>query len=150
MSDRLELRPPKVLRIYGWAFGGLWLTAASTSVIAGIINTSPATLAFAVPFVAIGGFLIVRMNRVAVIADADQLVIRNYYRTRRFARGDVEGFRTGPPAMAPFGRTVHVLAADTVIAADALMIAGLLPRGRRRLEKQLAQLRRWHEETPHR
>lgn len=135
-ARRFELRPPKALRVYGWVFGAVWLTFASVSVVAAALDGTWGFVPFALAFVSVGGFLIVRMNRVAVIAEPDGLTIRNDYRTRRFARHEVEGFRVGPPAMAPLGRTVHVLTADTVVSADALMIAGLLPRGRRRLDAQ--------------
>ena len=133
------------MRAYGAVFGVLWCGGLIVNIIGPVVGGS--WLAIPVGLVMMGGglFFIVRMNRLALIAEDDVLIVRNLYRTRRIPRSAIQGFRTGNPGMMmPFGRTIHVLVADdSVVTAEVFMSSGFTRRGRRRLDERLSPLREW-------
>jgi hypothetical protein len=110
MGPHVEFRLPKVLRAYFLVFAVIWF---------GVLGSNlPAVLRSggfeAIPFLLImglgGGLIFYRMSRMAVVAEGDLLMLRSFFRTYRFTRQVVEGFRIGRPSMSmPFGRTIRVL-----------------------------------------
>ena len=60
-----------------------------------------------------------RIFRLSVALGPQDLLVRNFYRTRRIVRVDVEGFRQGALSQQPFTRAIYVLLRDgTVFPLD--------------------------------
>ncbi|HEX2274138.1 MAG TPA: PH domain-containing protein [Acidimicrobiales bacterium] len=115
------------------------------NIVGALVGGAWAALPVGLAMLAWGGFFIGRMSRLAVIAEEQELVVRNLFRTHHIPRSAIEGFRIGnPPPMMPFGKTIHVLVRDeAIVTADVFMASGLTGRGRRSLEARLQQLREW-------
>ena len=94
---------------------------------------------------AFGGSLTYRMFRLEVVADDAGLLIRNYYKTRRYSWAEVEEFRLGSAMLGmPFGKVIHALLANgEIVTLDVTMTPALFPRGRKRRERHLRQLQEW-------
>jgi hypothetical protein len=93
-----------------------------------------------------GGLAIWSTRAIALVARGDELLIGNFYGSRRLRRDEIDDFRVGTLGMSnPLGLTVHVLLADgTTLATDAMMWSGIGRRSRVELEAVIADLRRWH------
>jgi len=141
----MEIRPPRLVRAYGAIFTVLWCGGVAAFAFAAARRHSPAVVIGVLMFIA-GAALGYRLFRLGVTADGDALTVRNNTRTRVLARRDIEGFRIGSPGTGrlPTSRAVLVLLRDdTVLTLDVTAALPLGNRGRRRVEEQLEQLRRW-------
>jgi hypothetical protein len=106
------------MRIWEVMFAAGWIGIGAVNVVAMVSEGAWGAAPFGVAFVGAGSWFVVRSTRLAVIADDDELIVRNHYRTRRFPRSRVDAFRIGSPGMAmPFGRTINLLAGATNSAA---------------------------------
>lgn len=99
---------------------------------------------------AYGAFVMWRTTRLGLFAFSDDVVVRNFFKTRRIPKTAVDGFRIGSPSTPlSIGRTIVVLVSDdTTVSADALMWNGIGTRGHARLEGLAAQLREWRDAAP--
>ena len=147
MGPHLKFRLPKFMRAYTLVFGVLWFGVLGVNIPAVLRSNGFGATPFLLFFGLGGGLFLYRMGSMAVTADGDVLILRNFFRTYRFTRQAVEGFRIGRPSMGmPFGRTIHVLLNDeTVVTADVFAYgwAGVTQKGRERLQQRLDALRRW-------
>jgi hypothetical protein len=143
----LVIRFPLWVRIYGYAFGALWVGILAVGFF-GSDDFDPASVVFVVGFMAIGVAFVARMVRTAVIADDTTLLVRNFYRTKRFSWQEVEGFRTGRISFQPWGRMIFVLLRDgNMYGTDATMTTWGRA-GRRDPDTMLADLRSWLPAPP--
>jgi hypothetical protein len=141
MGQRVEIRMPIAIRIYGVCFGLVWVGF----LIVAITRSGPSQIPFAVFMAIIGVAFIYRIDSMKVVADGSGLLVRNLLRTWRFRWGEVEDFRLGRSMMAmPFGQVIHVLLRNgEVVTADVTVRPWILFGGRAKLERTLRELRRW-------
>jgi hypothetical protein len=86
--------------------------------IAAAADGSPAVL-IPLLMLAFGLTLGYRILQLSVVIGPQDLLVRNFYRTRHVARADVEGFRQGALSQQPVTRAVYVLLRDgTVFPLD--------------------------------
>ncbi|MCA1707420.1 MAG: PH domain-containing protein [Actinobacteria bacterium] len=142
MPASVRIRQPIALRVYIGVFGIGWCGFVA----AGFVDLvpRPESLLLLGMFV-FGASLTYRMIRLEVVADSSGLLIRNYYRTRRYDWSDVEDFRVGGPTLGmPFGKVIHALLADgEIVTLDVTMRPWAFGRGTRERERYLQQLREW-------
>jgi hypothetical protein len=133
------------MRVYIGLFGLFWCGA----VFAGLVQMlfRPESL-FLVGMLAFGGTITYRSFRMEALADVNGLLVRNYFRTKRFQWAEVEGFRLGSPTMGmPVGKTIYALLTNgEMISLDVTMRLGLLPSTRRKRDAFLGDLRRWTDQ----
>lgn len=104
---------------------------------------SPAALV-PVIMLAFGATIGIRTFRMSVTFEADALTVRNFFRTRRLRRDEIEGFRSGPMNNQPFGRTIYALLCQgSVFPLDAAGRPYPFGRGRGKLEERQAMLQSW-------
>lgn len=147
MDRSVDFRLPLPVRVYVVAFG---LFAC------GMIAFGPteepehrtAGILIAVGMLALLSAFVIRIFRIGVSITGDELLVRNFFRTRRLKRRDIEGFRVGSlPNMA--GRTVFaLLAGESILALEVFTRPGVLPSTRRRLAERVQVLRDWLAEEP--
>lgn len=91
-------------------------------------------------------WLIWRWNRVALIADGEEIVVRNLYRTRRFPRSRIEGFQISSRArtLRPRRSVQIVCRWDVIVEAD-VFFAPVVGRTRPVLDEIVRQLYEWLE-----
>ena len=131
------------MRIYIVGFTIFWCGFVLAGFIAGVVNRTPAAL---VPrgMLAFGATLGYRLFNFSAIATEDELLIRNYLRTRRVPKAQVENFRLGSPSMGSFGQAVMALLRDdTVVSLDATAQPFKWFGGQRRLDTAIGDLRAW-------
>lgn len=143
MSARapVVIRQPLLIRIYIAVFGVVWLSFVGTFAIASL------SFVAIVPFAmfAFGAVFITRMFRVAVVADDNGILVRNNFRTRRYAWSEVEGFRAGPSARGlPFVKAIYVLLRDhSVLELDVTVRLWMWPGAADKLAAYTAELQRF-------
>jgi len=137
--------PPTWLRCYVVVFGLVWFAFLVVFCVVAVANSIWGVIPVALIMAAYGWFLLWRMFHLGLLAYPDEIVVRNFFNTRRIPRRSVDGFRIGRPGIPlSFGRTIVVLVSDdTAFSADGLMWTGMGKRGKARLERLLAQLRDW-------
>lgn len=149
MSDpviAVEVRPPAWVRLYLHGIGVVLVVVATAS----MMTLTNLRVWQVIPLAAVlatgGGLAIWRTRAIALVARGDELLVGNFYGSRRLRRDEIDDFRVGTLGMSnPLGVTVHVLLADgTTLATDAMMWSGLGRRSRAELEAVIAELRRWH------
>src|SRR4051794_26485188 len=114
--NTLEYRNPRVMRVYGVVFGIVWCGLLVANIIGASVARSWAAVPVGLLMLAWGAFFITRMPRLAVIAQGDELVVRNMWRTRRIPRDEIQDFRIGNPGLLrPFGKTLHVLVGENSV-----------------------------------
>ena len=143
----VRVQHPAVIRAYSAIFGLFWCGFVVVALVATIINLRPEALLLVV-MLAFGATITYRTFRMEVVADVDGLLVRNYFRTKRFRWGEVEAFRLGSPTMGmPVGKTIYALLKDgELISLDVTMRLGLLPSTRRKRDTLLDQLREWTDQ----
>jgi hypothetical protein len=142
--DRVEIRPPRLARIWLVGFGTVWCGAMTVAAVATIVVGDPAAIV-PVGMLVLGIVVLSRGARLGVVADRDQLVVHNNWSARTIARGDIEDFRIG---VTMFGvgnmKTVSVLLTDgTMMSLDSTGRMSPFPGGRQRVEGNLELLRSW-------
>jgi hypothetical protein len=146
VPEPLRIRQPTALRAYIGGFGVFWCVLVSV----GFFGLAPRPEAL-IPLgmLAFGGSLTYRMFRLEAVADDGGLLIRNYYKTRRYSWGEIEDFRLGSPMLGmPFGKVIHALLVNgEIVTLDVTMMPALLGRGRKRRENHLRQLQEWVART---
>jgi hypothetical protein len=140
------IRLPLALRAYVVVFSCLWCGGVFAGLIAAAVHGSPTVLILLL-MLAIGLALGYRLFRLSVALGPRDLVVRNYYSTRRIPRADVEGFRQGALSQQPFMRVIYVLLRDgTLLPLDVTGRPSFLGRGNSLLEDRLQLLQRWLEQ----
>ena len=141
VPEPLRIGQPILLRVYIGAFGVVWCGLVA----AGFLDLVPRPESLLLlGMFAFGASLTYRMFRLEVVADPSGLLIRNYYRTRRYDWSEVEDFRVGGPMLGmPFGQVIHALLVNgEVVTLDVTMRPWAFGRGAVR-ERYLRQLREW-------
>jgi hypothetical protein len=140
------IRPSIAFRVCFVVFMCVWCGFTLTALIAAALSGSPATV---VPFLmlAFGLTFGYRMVRMSVTLDPQALTVRNIYRTRRIAQGDIQGFRHGPMSENPFTRTIYVMLRDgTVLPLDVAGRAYFFGRGQAVLDDRMRTFQTWLDE----
>jgi hypothetical protein len=142
VPEPIRLRQPTALRVYIGAFGIFWCGIVAIGFV-GLLPGPEALIPLGM--LGFGGSLMYRSFRLEAVADDTGLLIRNYYRTRRYDWGDVEDFRLGSPMLGmPFGKVIHVLLTNgEIVTLDVTMRPWLFGRGREQRDRYLQQLREW-------
>lgn len=146
-TDRPDvIRLPLALRAYVVVFSCIWCGSVFAGLIAAAVHGSPAVVILLI-MLTIGLTLGYRIFRLSVALGPQDLLVRNYYRTRRIARADVEGFRQGALSQQPFTRAIYVLLRDgTLLPLDVTGRPIFFGRGTTRLEDRQQLLQRWLEQ----
>jgi hypothetical protein len=144
VEPRVEIRQPRALRVYIVVFGCIWCAG----VIAGIGVTAAAlspTVFIPLAMLAFAAFFFSRIYRISVVSEGDELVVRNWFTTRRLRRADIEDFRIGSAGPSyPFGKSIYAMLNDgTVLSLDVLARPAFTARSRDRLARALAELKGW-------
>jgi hypothetical protein len=142
VPEPLRIHQPTALRAYIGAFGVFWCGIVAVGFF-GLVPQPEALIPLGM--LAFGGSLTYRMVRLEVVADDAGLLIRNYYKTRRYSWAEVEEFRLGSATLGmPFGKVIHALLANgEIVTLDVTMTPALFARGRKRRERHLRQLQEW-------
>ena len=135
------IRLPLALRAYLVIFTCIWCGFVLPGLIAAVINGPPA-IVILLPMLAFGLTLGYRTFRLSVTLGSEELLVRNFSRTQRVIRAEVEGFRMGDVSRRPFGRTIYVLLRDgTVLPLDVAEHQARYGFGK--LENQMQSLQQW-------
>jgi hypothetical protein len=87
-----------------------------------------------------------RLFRLSVALGPDDLLVRNYFQTRRVARAEVEGFRMGPMSTQPFRQTIYLLLSDgSVLALDVVGRLSFGARSKAVLAERMRLLQGWFD-----
>jgi hypothetical protein len=142
----VEVRPPAWVRLYLHGIGVVLVVVATAATVTLTNLRVWQVIPVAALLAAAGGLAIWRTRAIALVARGDELLIGNFYGSRRLRRDEIDDFRMGTLGMSnPLGLTVHVLLADgTTLATDAMMWSGIGRGSRGELEAVIADLRRWH------
>jgi hypothetical protein len=140
------VRPPVWVRRYVVVFGVVWFALLLFFAVGALAAGAWASLPIVI-VMAVGGTLILpRSKNVSLVAEGDEIVVTNYFTTKRIPRSSVEGFRI-EQAQLPggLGRSLVVLVADgTAVSVDVLRTWWLFgERGRERIARLVAQLEDW-------
>jgi hypothetical protein len=146
MTQPVTILLPRPLRIYSIAFGFVWCGFLLFMFVALIIAGGGPVLIFPLAVITVmlgfGAPFIYRSIRLAVIAEGDQLIVRNRAGTRRFHREEVEGFRLG--AAQTFGKTIYLLLGnDDIVGLDVSVRSGFMAGTRDRQLADLIRLQAW-------
>jgi hypothetical protein len=146
-TKRLDvIRLPLAVRVYVVVFTCIWCGSVFAGLIAAAAHGSPAVLIL-LPVLAFGLTLGYRIFRLSVALGPQDLLVRNFYRTRRIVRVDVEGFRQGAISQQPFTRAIYVLLRDgTVFPLDVTGRSYFFRRGKTLLDDRTQLLQRWLEQ----
>lgn len=146
-TDRSDvIRQPLAARAYIVVFMCIWCGGVFGGLIAAAADGSPAVV---IPMLMLtfGLTLGYRIFRLSVTLGPQDLLVRNFYRTRRIFRADIEGFRHGAMSQQPFMRTIYVLLRDgTVFPLDVAGRPSFSARGKALLEDRMQLLQRWLEQ----
>jgi hypothetical protein len=146
-TNRLDvIRLALAVRVYVVVFTCFWCGSVFAGLIAAAAHGSPAVLILLL-VVAFGLTLGYRIFRLSVALGSQDLLVRNFYRTRRIVRAEVEGFRQGALSQQPFTRGIYVLLRDgTVFPLDVTARPYFFGRGKRLLDDRTQLLQRWLEQ----
>lgn len=152
MSVKVEIRTPRVGRIFIVAFGVLWCGFGLFIAVFLALSGTPFALV-PLAMVAVGASLGFSYSRLRVLADSDQLVVRNYFRTHRVGGGRIKEFaigKRGGVSAAPHSFSIgweFVIEArlddDTLVPLEATRWSRLVPWAGPTLNGQLADLQDW-------
>ena len=92
VAFKLALRPSTRV-LYTLVFGTM-IAFAVAGTVAAAVDGSLGAIA-GVLFAAVIGVWVYRQVRIAVLAEADQLIVRNMFRSFRFRREEIDHFRVG-------------------------------------------------------
>lgn len=146
-ESTVRLRPPFVLRAFGFAFLLVWFAVVALTVGRRVASgaTGPAIIA---GVLLVAGMVIgYRVLRVGLDAHGSRLIVRNHLYTRTLDRSEIEDFRLGKPpgGNLPIGKAVYIMLANgSVLPVEAT--GNPLPgkTGRALAEEHLKRLRNWH------
>ena len=129
MGD-LVVRQPWVSRILAVALAGGFAVFVAVAFVLAIahgddVSGAPPAIAMA----AVAGFIGYRLARLSFRASGQELVIRNYFRTRRVPVGQVTGLDLGRASSGSL-RTVRVLTTAGIIPIDVMGVPRSLSRHR--------------------
>jgi hypothetical protein len=134
------------VRRYVVVFGVVWFAFLLFFAVGGLAAGAWGALPVVI-VMAVGGALVIpRSKNVSLVADGDEIVITNYFTTKRVPRSSVEGFRMEQSQLpGGLGRSLVVLVAGgTVVSVDVLRSWWLFgERGRERIERLVVQLEDW-------
>ena len=138
---------PRAVRIYVCAFGALWCSFVALALFASVVARTAAAL-IPLGMLAFGGYFFYRTLRMGVVTSADEMLVRNWWRTWRVRRRDIEDFRIGGAGpMVMFGKSIYALLADgTILPLDVLARPMFFSFWGRRLNTALAQLKAWADD----
>jgi hypothetical protein len=140
------IRLPVALRAYVVVFMCIWCGSVFAGLIAAAAHGSPAVVILLL-MLTFGLTLGYRSFRLSVALGPQDLLVRNWYRTRRIVRADVEGFRQGALSQQPFTRAIYVLLRDgTVFPLDVTARPYFFGRGKTLLDGRTRLLQRWLEQ----
>lgn len=144
VPEPLRIRQPTALRVYMGAFGIVWCGFIAGG-LADLVPRPESLILLGM--LAFGALLTYRMVRLEVVADASGLLIRNYYRTKRYDWSEVEDFRVGGSMLGmPRGKVIHALLVDgEVVTLDVTMRPWAFGRAIETRDRYLRQLREWAE-----
>ena len=116
MRQPVVIRVPLLMRMYVIGFMAFWVGALVSFPI-----PSPSDALLVTVMVAFGVAFATRMAMVKLQVDESGVLVRNFVRTWRFDRVEIEDFRLGRAAMGQlFGQIIHVLLWNgEVVTADA-------------------------------
>jgi len=89
------------------------------------------------------GLWLWRMLGMAVIADGDELILRNLWWTTRVRRSQIEEFRVGRASGRLAARTVQVVTATKTFTTDMFWLGNLAGSGRQWRDDAVTRLNRW-------
>jgi hypothetical protein len=144
VTGRVVVRHPPVVRVYLAGFALVWMV-----ILIGFTATLAAEhdLWELVPTILFILWVMIafRFLRVAVLAGPEDLLVRNYYETRRIPRNAIRSFEiTGSGRGRFMGRTVHALLRDGgEVTLDVFTLFYFRASGRQRLERFVDELRGW-------
>ena len=146
-TNRLDvIRPPLAARAYVVVFVCIWCGSVFVGLIAAAVHGSP-TVVILFLMLTFGLTLGYRIFRLSVVLGPQDLLVRNFYRTRRIARADIEGFRQGGLSQQPFTRVIYVLLRDgTVFPLDVTGRPYFFGRGKTLLDDRTRLLQSWLEQ----
>lgn len=154
MSTVIEIRLPKAARLFYVGFSSLWCSFGLFIAVVLAASGSPLAL-IPVAMVILGGGIGFRLVHLRALTQADELLVRNYFRTYRLARERIKDFsidRYGGVSVAPhsvsIGWTFVIearLSDDKLIPLEVTRWPRLAPRTSTTLERQLAGLRSWSQ-----
>ncbi len=146
-TNRLDvIRQPLAARAYVVVFMCIWCGGVFAGLIAAAAHGSPAVVILLL-MLTFGLTLGYRIFLLSVTLGPQDLLVRNFYRTRRIARADVEGFRQGALSQQPFTRGIYVLLRDgTVFPLDVTGRPNFFGRGKTLLDNRTQLLQRWLEQ----
>ena len=138
------LRPSLLLRIYTIAFGIVWCGFLAFAFVAVVKNRDYLPAIFIVGLFAFGAFFSSSQACMRVVADGDELRVRNYVTENRFHRSEIDRFiecsLSGMPSA--FGGEIAMLLTDDRLIGLRATQSGPLRNSRR--AKILQRLRGWH------
>ncbi|MBO0830601.1 MAG: hypothetical protein J2P28_08015 [Actinobacteria bacterium] len=140
------IRRPLAVRVFQVFFPSILCCGVLAYLILAAVDGSPAVV---IPLVmlAIGLTICYRVFRLSVALRPQDLLVRNYFRTRRIARADIAGFCQGAVGHRPFTRMIYVLLRDrTVLSLDTTARPCLFGLGATLLEDRMQLLQRWLEQ----
>lgn len=94
-GDGFTLRRPRGWRIASAVLLPVWIGWLGFVLLGADERPPPAFLVIAALMVAYGVAMTIRTVRLAVVATAEELVVRNLWGTHRIPRSDITGFSTG-------------------------------------------------------
>jgi len=149
MSSVRVIQLPPVMRAYAALAVCVFGVVGAVMLVSAVADGQVAVVVFTVVWLVLALTLAYRMLRASVVLDHDELLVRNFLRTRRLPRGEVEGFRSGSYGVMSFSRCVFALLRDgTVMALDVTIRPGLPGRSRPTRDAGLRQLQAWLTGTP--
>jgi hypothetical protein len=123
----------------------IWCGGVLAGAIVVALHGSPAAV-IPVLMLAFGLTLGYRLLRMSVTLGPEDLLVRNYFQTRRVSRAEVEGFRIGSVSTQPFRRTIYLLLGDgSVLPLDVAGRANFSGRGKAVLAERMRVLQRWFD-----
>ncbi|MFN8022874.1 MAG: PH domain-containing protein [Acidimicrobiales bacterium] len=143
--EPIVIRPPLVSRVYVSLFGVLWLAIAVFTLVSALDHGTLPGAAISLGLLAAGGFVILSNITLRVVADGDELRVRNLFRDERYARSQIERFvEHHTPAMPKsMGGMIAVVLRDGRLVDMRATSRG--PLGRAQRDEALRRLRAWLE-----
>ena len=116
-DDRtLLIRLPMASWVSVMIFGVLWCGLLLVALVASLRALFLPGVLVPLVMLTLGGLLFYRILNLSVLANDDELVVKNYARTRRIPKADVEDFRIGgAPYGQLYGKSLVVLLCDQTV-----------------------------------
>jgi len=135
-SPHIEIRQSRLLRTGIITFAVIWCALLAFVV---VVTLPRPTVVVPVLMIGFGVLFLGRLATLSVATEADELVIRNVYRTWRLPRGAVSGFRLGRDTATPMGYMVFALTDAEIVSLDV----SRAPTDHGRAHDQLVELEEW-------